>query len=69
MRVESGQLRQCCDYSDRTVRYGTFLVIGLNRLRTEGHAAGVIWDIMTDAGLDCHFEKAIIFGSEVISAG
>ena len=36
MRVEAGQLRQWCDHDDRTVRYDTFLVIGMNRLRSEG---------------------------------
>lgn len=69
MRVEAGQLRQWCDRDDRTVRHGTFLVIGVNRIRTEELAAGVIWDIMTDAGLDCHFEKVIVSGSEVVGAG
>lgn len=68
MRVEAGQLRQWCDYDDRTVRWGTFLVIGMNRIRTEELAAGIIWDIMTDAGLDSHFEKVIVSGSEVVSA-
>lgn len=68
MRVEAGQLRQWCDHDDRTVRYGTFLVIGLNHLRTEEQGDGSIWDIMTDVGLDWHFEKVIMHDSEVINA-
>lgn len=68
MRVEAGQLRQWCDHDDRTVRYNTFLVIGLNHLRTEEQGDGIIWDIMTDVGLDWHFEKVIMHDSEVVSA-
>lgn len=66
MRVEAGQLRQWCDPVDRTVRYRTFLVIGLNHLRTEEQGDGIIWDIMTDVGLDWHFEKVIMHDSEVV---
>lgn len=69
MRVEAGQLRQWRDPVDRTVRYSTFLVIGLNHLRTEEQGDGSIWDIMTDVGLDWHFEKVIMHDSEVVSAG
>ena len=67
MQVEAGQLRQWCDPYGHTDRWGTFLVIGLNRLRTEEQGDGSIWDIMTDVGLDCHFEKVIMFNSEVVS--
>jgi len=65
--IRAGQLRQWHDPVDRTVRYSTFLVIGLNRLRPEEQGDGSIWDIMTDVGLDCHFEKVIMFNSEVVS--
>ena len=68
MRVEAGQLRQWCNPYGHTVRYGIFLVIGLNRLRTEEQGDGSIWDIMTDAGLDWHFEKVIMHDSEVVGA-
>ena len=67
MQVEAGQLRQWRDPVDRTVRYSTFLVIGLNHLRSEEQGDGSIWDIMTDVGLDWHFESVIMHDSEVIS--
>lgn len=66
MRVEAGQLRQWRDRDDHTVRYGTFLAVGVNMLRTEEQGDGIIWDIMTDRGLDWDFESVIAEDSEVV---
>lgn len=66
MRVEAGQLRQWRDRDDLAVRYGIFLAVGVNMLRTEEQGDGIIWDIMTDRGLDWHFERVIAEDSEVI---